>query len=80
MELLPEAEEDGRRAKLVEFGSGEIDNEPGSRAVFRTPRDLRDKPRPTKPAKDNRADVLRKQLLRNTRALMNPFGDDKAAT
>lgn len=74
IDLLPESEEDARRAKLVSFGDVEANEDAGANAaVFRSPNPSRGTLKVSKAAKENRADALRKQLLSNTRAAMNPF-------
>lgn len=83
IELLPEIDEDARRARLVEFGKGEDDPDPrmaaaGSRAVFD-----RSSPRAPvltsrKTTKESQKSLLRRQLVRNTRAALNPFGNSIA--
>ncbi|RMY77910.1 hypothetical protein D0863_01003 [Hortaea werneckii] len=75
MDLLPEREEDAKRAKLVSYGVKDRgDGAAASRRLFdgRTPQ--RSKVSSVKSAKESRADALRKQLVGNTRAAMNPFG------
>ena len=77
IDLLPEAEEDRKRAKLVSFGNVDAEvksDEAGSKAMFSSQKSVQTAGRNTKPDKHNRADALRNQLLRNTRAAMNPFG------
>lgn len=77
--LLPASEEDSTRAKLVTFG--EDSDQPNrdtaaSKAMFRTPASKITKPKAVKPAnaKDSRRDALRRQLVSNTKASLNPFG------
>merc|ERR1711939_275959 len=75
MDLLPEREEDAKRAKLVSYGVKDRgDGAAVSRRLFdgRTPQ--RSRVSSAKSAKESRADALRKQLVGNTRAAMNPFG------
>lgn len=75
IDLLPENEDDARRAKLVSFGEVEAGNNAANeQALFKTPKSVAAGSRVSKVAKENRADALRKQLLGNTRAAMNPFG------
>ncbi|KAF1823688.1 uncharacterized protein K489DRAFT_317752 [Dissoconium aciculare CBS 342.82] len=79
IELLAESEEDRVRARLVTFGldpSKPPSNAADSGPVFRSPRhttSLRHKS--AKSAKQGRADILRRQLISNTRATLNPFGN-----
>ncbi|KAF2173045.1 hypothetical protein M409DRAFT_35369 [Zasmidium cellare ATCC 36951] len=77
IDLLPATAEDSARAKLVTFGEEETTqhrDEAGSRPLFRTPLTRVSKSKPSKQAKDSRKDALRRQLLSNTRATLNPFG------
>lgn len=77
IELLPETKEDGVRAKLVTFGEDAEQparNDANSNAMFRTPAHRMSKSRSAKPTKDTRKDALRRQLISNTRAALNPFG------
>lgn len=70
--LLPESEEDSKRAKLVSYGDPEA-ADASTKAMFR----LAEASQPlqvTKPTKVKGADLLRRQLLSNTRAAINPFG------
>lgn len=72
IELLPETEEDGIRAKLVSYGEdiGKSQTDVAStKPVFRLP----DK-KPAKQSKSTSKDTLRARLLANTRAKTNPFG------
>lgn len=74
IDLLPENEEDTRRAKLIDFGEKEVDGAATNvQAMFKPPKSARSVSRLSKTAKENRADALRRQLLGNTRAAMNPF-------
>ncbi len=75
MELLPETEDDARRAKLVDF-AGAQDHLPEAKALFRDATTTSGLTKPSKSRKENRADALRKQLVGNTRAAMNPFDSD----
>ena len=74
IDILPATEEDAKRAELVSFGEVESEDA-GAKAVFRSKESatIRTKSAGTT-AKENRADVLRRQLLSNTRATVNPFG------
>lgn len=69
MDILPEAEEDGRRARLVDFRS-RSDDASGSRIASHGYR----KQKAANGPKENMVETFRKQLLGNTRASMNPFG------
>ncbi|EME49682.1 hypothetical protein DOTSEDRAFT_20104 [Dothistroma septosporum NZE10] len=77
IDLLPATEEDSVRAKLVIFG---VDSAPSNRdtadseAMFRAPVSKITKPKSAKVPKDCRKDVLRRQLVSNTKAALNPFG------
>lgn len=64
MDILSESEEDGRRARLVDFREAEGGH--GSPAVFSGQK--------KKASKENRAETLRRQVLGNTRSSLNPFG------
>ena len=74
MEILPAVEEDARRAELVDFG-GVKDGEATTKSMFQSSRSvsIAETDR-NKLSKESRADVLRRQLLSNTRAAINPFG------
>ncbi|KAK5166888.1 Protein saf4 [Saxophila tyrrhenica] len=76
MDLLPESEEDARRARLVDFGGGE--NEARSQPFMRKTSSLARSTKSQKLTKADRTDALRRQLLSNTRAAMNPFDKDGA--
>ena len=74
MELLPGTEEDARRARLVDFGVPEDDpshDEASSKALFPAPRP----PSSKSESKVSKAEELRRRLLGNTRAAMNPFNN-----
>lgn len=76
IDMLPATEEDTVRAKLVTFGGSDATttkDEAGSKSVFRTQASRVSKSKPSKPSKDSRKDALRRQLLSNTRAALNPF-------
>jgi coiled-coil domain-containing protein 130 len=75
VDLLPESEEDARRARLVDFG-GVADSsvdDAGSRAVFRKTSTSPSGAGSKKASKESQAESLRRRLLSNTRAAMNPF-------
>lgn len=80
IDILPEAEEDSVRAKLVTFGEKRADLVSNVFSPKPYPPSLSDKrtlsikTKPGKTAKETRAQVLRRQLLSNTRASLNPFG------
>nr|POE64942.1 protein saf4 [Quercus suber] len=79
IELLPETEEDTRRARLIEFGGSTTEPDPNvlaarSKALFDKPSVPTPPAKLTKPSKISAKDVLRKQLIDNTRAAINPFG------
>lgn len=78
IDLLPATEEDSARAKLVTFGGDELAknrDEGGSKPMFRTPTNRVSKSKPSKQqGADDRKEALRRQLLSNTRAALNPFG------
>lgn len=72
--LLPENEEDRLKARLVEFqGDSEHQRDPNAKAVFRTPRPKASASKPSRSAKDDRKEALRRQIVANTRAALNPF-------
>ncbi|KAK1808450.1 Protein saf4 [Friedmanniomyces endolithicus] len=79
MELLPGTEEDAQRAKLVTFG-GACDNSTPSHTRHKAFFETRSASRPvtalSKVAKESRKEALRRELVDNTRAALNPFGDD----
>lgn len=75
IEILPASREDERRAKLVDFQA----SSEGRSGVLAKPVFASSKQKNSKSTKDGRADALRKQLLSNTRASMNPFGQSKSA-
>ena len=83
IDLLPESQGDVRRAGLVTFGDAEArmkDNDAGLKTVFKPDMiatQRRTTSSGTKPSKDSKAEILRRQLLSNTRAAMNPFGGTK---
>lgn len=75
--LLPATKEDLQRAKLVTFGMES--DQPAqdtaiSKAMFRTPVAKISKAKAAKSTKDSRKDALRRQLVSNTKAALNPFG------
>ncbi|KAK3714074.1 Protein saf4 [Vermiconidia calcicola] len=78
IEMLPETSEDVRRAGLISFGDADVDERrtdgAEAKALFRPPNATKPAAAKVKPSKANRAEVLRRQLLDNTRATMNPFG------
>lgn len=77
MELLPESEQDSERAKLIAFGVDDVDsyqNTDGSKSFLKENATVRPPRKPMKPLKGDRKDLLRKQLVANTRASLNPFG------
>ena len=77
IEILPAQEEDAKRAELVSFGEVK-DEDAKAKAMFTSDvKPSRTKSTGSKP-KESRADVLRRQLLNNTRATANPFGAPKA--
>jgi coiled-coil domain-containing protein 130 len=77
IDLLPETDSDRLRAKLVEFGgkvSGNEEAAASSKAVFSSPRPKAGSSKPSRSAKESRKEALRRQLVSNTRAALNPFG------
>jgi coiled-coil domain-containing protein 130 len=72
IDLLPESEADDRRAKLVDFG-GSQSVDAGSKTLFSDSKAGTTTTKTSKVLTQNRADALRKQLLNNTRAAVNPF-------
>ncbi|EMC99699.1 hypothetical protein BAUCODRAFT_347303 [Baudoinia panamericana UAMH 10762] len=80
MELLPETEEDARRAELVGFGvDDEVQEHDGHDEASR--KALFDKstasplPRRSDKREEGRREALRRRLLANTRAASNPFSN-----
>jgi coiled-coil domain-containing protein 130 len=76
IDILPATEEDAKRAELVSFGEAQ-DEDAGAKAVFRPSGSSVPRKSTGAKAKENRADILRRQLLSNTRATVNPFGTPK---
>jgi coiled-coil domain-containing protein 130 len=78
MALLTESEEDRTRASLVTFGldeSRKLKNVAESGPMFRSPwHQTPSRQKSTKSAQQSRADILRRQLVSNTKAALNPFG------
>ncbi|GAB7362583.1 hypothetical protein MBLNU230_g2898t1 [Neophaeotheca triangularis] len=78
--LLPESESDRKRAQLVDFGPSVDDfgqDDAAKKPLFATSTAAKGRSGNVKPAKESRKDALRKQLLGNTRAAINPFGRPK---
>jgi coiled-coil domain-containing protein 130 len=74
IDILPATEEDAKRAGLVSFGETES-QDAGAKAVFRSKDSATIRTQSTgTTTKENRAEILRRQLLSNTRATVNPFG------
>lgn len=72
MDILPETEEDARRARLVYFRPKHAENErseASSRASTKA-----SKGKAANNGKESKAGALRRQLLGNTRDSLNPFG------
>lgn len=83
IDILPEAEQDAQRAKLVSFGNHDLEateRPQGSGSFLRTTTRPSDRtPSSKSKAKlnqkaESKKDALRRQLLSSTRAAMNPFG------
>lgn len=72
MEILPEAEEDARRARLVDF-RGDGQKREDAEAARSTPSRER-RGRAANGGRESKAEALKRQLLGNTREGMNPFG------
>lgn len=76
--LLAESEDDRTRASLVTFGLDEsrtITSAAESGPMFKSSQhQAPSRHKSVKSAKQNRADILRRQLISNTRAALNPFG------
>lgn len=89
MELLPATDEDAARARLIAFGDVEDEEEQEgthrdkavTKALFERTEE-REPPPTTRNQvvrkKEDRKEVLRRQLVGNTRAAMNPFGATRA--
>jgi coiled-coil domain-containing protein 130 len=78
--LLPATEEDERRAKLIAFGDVDEDANTTAatgKALFEKRVAPNTPSRSTRPAKITPQDTLRRTLLGNTRAAMDPFGSKK---
>ena len=72
IDLLPETEEDGIRAKLISYGEDSTTSQTdaaSTKPVFAIKND-----KTTKRTKANTKDTLRDRLIANTRAKTNPFG------
>ncbi|KAK3659699.1 Protein saf4 [Elasticomyces elasticus] len=76
-DLLPGTEEDATRAKLVTFGDveGQARSNAANKALFEKRPPSSHIPAPSKVAKESRKDALRRQLIGNTRAALDPFAD-----
>ena len=77
IDLLPATDEDSVRAKLVTFGedpASSTRDTAASKAMFGTPVSRITKPKSARLTKDSRKDALRRQLVSNTKAALNPFG------
>lgn len=75
MELLPETDADAQRAKLISYGDAEVkSNGAEHKALFERRAPLRVTSTSSQAAEENRKDALRRQLVSNTRAALNPFG------
>lgn len=84
IDILPETEQDAQRAKLVAFGTSDLEAENlagGSGRFLRTPSRASSRTPSAKSIPNSRAkhseskkDALRRQLVGSTRAAMNPFG------
>nr|POF17861.1 protein saf4 [Quercus suber] len=79
IELLPETEEDVRKARLIEFGESTSEPDPNvlaarTKAMFENSTAKSPRGKNTKPTKLSAKELLRKQLIDNTRATINPFG------
>jgi len=77
IELLPAIEEDTRRAKLITFGDAEVGvtrDHASSKPFLRPSTKALTVSKPTKATKENPTESLRRQLVGNTRAAINPFG------
>lgn len=82
IDILPEAEQDAQRAKLVSFGSTNVNapNGTGSSNFLRSPaRQIVKTPSRSKSSSavkhsESKKDALRRRLVGSTRAALNPFG------
>ena len=77
MEILPETAEDKQRAKLMSFGTAGLDDfqvESSSQSFLRTPVSARPRMKASSKSAESKRDALRRQLVGNTRASLNPFG------
>ncbi|KJY00736.1 hypothetical protein TI39_contig315g00033 [Zymoseptoria brevis] len=77
IELLPENDSDRIRAKLIGFGkggSGSEGTDASSKAVFSSPKLKSATSKSAKSTRESRKEALRRQLVSNTRAALNPFG------
>lgn len=79
IDLLPASLEDVQRAKLISYGVDESstrhDDAAAAKALFKARTPAKSSAASKKPpAKDSRAEALRRQVVGNTRAAVNPFG------
>jgi len=78
IDILPESTEDATRAELVSFGDIQ-QRDAGLKDVFRSPNMRRGATKVSKSSKEDRRDALKRQLLANTRASLNPFGGNRTS-
>nr|OQO23527.1 hypothetical protein B0A51_09791 [Rachicladosporium sp. CCFEE 5018] len=73
VEVQEEIEEDRQRAKLVQFGETDDRQAGGAELFLRTPGRISTRERKVVVSK-SKSDALRRQLVSNTRAAIDPFG------
>jgi len=76
--MMPETEEDVRRAKLISFGNADVEglsDHASYKPFLRASASSSTRPRKVASAKESKAEVLRRQLVGSTRAALNPFDD-----
>lgn len=77
IDFVPEGAADAQRAKLVSYGDGDLETETNgaeTKALFERRPSHHPALKSTKRAEETRKDALRRQLIGNTRAALNPFG------
>ncbi|KAK3115853.1 Protein saf4 [Teratosphaeriaceae sp. CCFEE 6253] len=77
IDLLPATKEDAKRARLVAFGGADDDpalEYAGPKAMLPARTSTRTSAGVSRAVKEDRRDALRRQLVGNTRAALDPFG------
>ncbi|KAI5370472.1 putative saf4/Yju2 protein [Septoria linicola] len=73
IDLLPEADEDAKFARLISYGKGSTPDDAASKPFLPSKGDISSKSAKTS-GKANAKDVLKGRLVSSTRAKVNPFG------